>query len=43
VVGSGACWTVDLGEHLRPNDLLDVATASGTVILELRPLTMAFS
>jgi ABC-type multidrug transport system ATPase subunit len=39
----GATWTVDLGENLRPNDLLDVAAASGAVILELRPLAHAFT
>jgi ABC-type multidrug transport system ATPase subunit len=43
VSGQGANWTVDLGDTLRPNDLLDVAAAAGAVILELRPLSHAFA
>ena len=43
VVQRGSTWTVDLGDTLRPNDLLDVAAAAGTVILELRPLAHAFT
>ena len=43
VSGRGAHWTVDLGGSLEVRDLLDVASASHTVILELRPLTHAFA
>ena len=43
VSGQGATWTVDLGESLRVTDILDVAMASDTVILELRPLAHAFA
>jgi ABC-type multidrug transport system ATPase subunit len=43
VSGRGPSYTVDLGETLRPNDLLDVAAAAGAVILELRPLAHAFA
>lgn len=43
VSGHGARWTVDLGSSLQVTDLLEVAAASETVILELRPLTHAFA
>jgi ABC-type multidrug transport system ATPase subunit len=43
VSGHGAHWTIDLGESLETSDILDVAAASDTVILELRPLAHAFA
>jgi ABC-type multidrug transport system ATPase subunit len=43
VSGRGPSYTVDLGDTLRANDLLDVAAAAGAVILELRPLAHAFT
>ena len=39
----GSLWTVDLGASLRTSDLFDIAAASDTVVLELRPLAYAFS
>jgi ABC-2 type transport system ATP-binding protein len=42
VAGHGSDWTVDLGPALQTSDLFDVAGASGTVVLELRPLGYAF-
>ena len=43
VAGRGSRWTVDLGASLEVRDLLKVAAASHTVILELRPLNHAFA
>ncbi len=43
VAGRGVRWTVDLGASLEVRDLLEVAAASHTVILELRPLAHAFA
>jgi ABC-type multidrug transport system ATPase subunit len=43
VSGNGSRWTVDLGTSLRVTDMIDVAMASDTVILELRPLAHAFA
>jgi ABC-type branched-subunit amino acid transport system ATPase component len=42
VSGEGSSWVVDLGASLRVSDLLDVAAASESVVLELRPLAFAF-
>jgi ABC-2 type transport system ATP-binding protein len=42
VSGAGAEWTVDLGASLQVSDILDIAAAAETVVLELRPLTEAF-
>jgi ABC-2 type transport system ATP-binding protein len=43
ITGQGTSWTVDLGESLKPNDLLDFASACDSVVVELRPLAHAFS
>jgi len=43
IEGGGALFTVDLGDTLRVNDLLDAAAVSGAVVLELSPLSLAFS
>ena len=43
VSGQGARWIVDLGASLRTGDLFDMALSSGTVVLELRPLSHAFA
>ncbi len=43
VSGHGSTWTVDLGATLQLSDLLDVAAATETVVLELRPLAHAFA
>ncbi len=42
VSGEGASWVVDLGATLQLSDLLDVAAAADAVVLELRPLALAF-
>ena len=43
VSGHGSTWTVDLGATLQLSNLLDVAAATETVVLELRPLAHAFA
>jgi hypothetical protein len=43
VSGEGGRWTIDLGASLGVMDILDVASASDTVVLELRPLAHAFA
>jgi ABC-type multidrug transport system ATPase subunit len=44
VSGRGSLWTVDLGSSsLVPIDILDMAAASDTIVLDLRPLSNAFA
>jgi ABC-type multidrug transport system ATPase subunit len=44
VSGRGSLWTVDLGSSpLAPTDILDMAAASDTVVLDLRPLSYSFA